>query len=635
VFSDSRKKLKIISSLVILLVITAMLPGGVGDALAQDNYAGRAVNPYLVDTFVDGQGQHIDRVIFPGRPPEIRAAAASIAGSDAAAGTRILSSIPAFDWSYGCSPTAAAMLFGYYDITGYSNMYAGPTNGGVCPMDNSVWGGGECPLSATHKGIDGRTTMGHVDDYWGDPDPFIGEWIEHAHGDCTGDFMGTSQSELGNADGSTTFYFNESGYPLYDYKGSEPDARDGCHGLRLFAESRGYSVVSNFSQYIYGYGDTVLNQLNGFTFSDYQSEIDAGRPVLIHVIGHTMFGYGYETTGQLVYLHDTWDHSAHTMTWGASYEGLQHFAVTVIQLGSTGGTNHPPETPSNPSPADGAAGVSIDSDLSWMGGDPDAGDTVTYDVYFGTSATPQRVSRNQPASTYDPGTLAYNTRYYWRIVARDNDGAPATGPLWDFSTQGAANSPPNMPGNPFPSNHGSGVDINTNLSWTGGDPDAGDTVSYDIYFGSSANLTEKESIGPYPANQSSISYDPPGLSYNTTYYWKIVAKDNHELIREGPVWDFTSGPIPMLSWNLPWGLDADPSAVNIWNYPETAVEVILLDLEASMPDGFLIWHYGGPGVGWQFYKKGWGASNTLEKLVPGRGYIAIVPSAGVWQIPQG
>jgi len=53
-----------------------------------------------------------------------------------------------------------------------------------------------------------------------------------------------------------------------------------------------------------------------------------------------------------------------------------------------------------------------------------------------------------------------------------------------------------------------------------------------------------------------------------------------------------------------------------------------------MPDGLLIWHYGGPVDGWQFYKKGWGTVNTLASLVPGEGYIAIVPAAAVWEIPQ-
>ena len=61
--------------------------------------------------------------------------------------------------------------------------------------------------------------------------------------------------------------------------------------------------------------------------------------------------------------------------------------------------------------------------------------------------------------------------------------------------------------------------------------------------------------------------------------------------------------------------------------------VTLNDVEWSMPPGLLIWHYGGPTEGWRFYKKGWGAVNTLGTLTPGKGYICIVPTASVWEIP--
>jgi hypothetical protein len=51
-----------------------------------------------------------------------------------------LSDVPAFDWSYGCSATSGAMMAGYYDRTGYDDMYTGPNNGGVCPLNNGTWG---------------------------------------------------------------------------------------------------------------------------------------------------------------------------------------------------------------------------------------------------------------------------------------------------------------------------------------------------------------------------------------------------------------------------------------------------------------------------------------------------------------
>ncbi len=103
-------------------------------------------------------------------------------------------------------------------------------------------------------------------------------------------------------------------------------------GFTIIFESRGYTVVSHFNQYIYGWEGNTL----GFTFAQFKQQIDAGRPVLIQVEGHTMLGMGYNDTGSLVYLHDTWDYSTHQMTWGGSYSGMAHYAVGVIQLQPVG-----------------------------------------------------------------------------------------------------------------------------------------------------------------------------------------------------------------------------------------------------------------------------------------------------------
>ncbi|TSA28506.1 PKD domain-containing protein [bacterium] len=291
---------------------------------------------YIVRTFIDEDGNSIDEIIVPGRPPaDHREPAVELPDPSLSDAINILSNVPAFDWSYGCSATSGAMISGYYDNGSYPNMYTGPTNGGVVPMDNSIWGSGECPLSATHQGYDGLTVRGHVDDYWSyygsTVDPYYGNWTEHGYADCTADYMGTNQYiNWQNTDGSTTFYNYTNGAPLYDYTSCEPGHKDGCHGLREFFESRGYSIQANgnYSQYIYGYNGNT----QGFTFNQFKAEIDAGRTVMIQVAGHSMVGFGYDDSTNLVYLHDTWDYSNHTMTWGGSYSGMQHYGVSVFIL---------------------------------------------------------------------------------------------------------------------------------------------------------------------------------------------------------------------------------------------------------------------------------------------------------------
>jgi hypothetical protein len=121
-----------------------------------------------------------------------------------------------------------------------------------------------------------------------------------------------------------------------------------------------------------------------------------------------------------------------TVSYGAGGED-----VWLMKLGPEGRVqNVPPNIPSDPSPANHATDGSIDARLSWIGGDPDAGNAVTYNVYFGTSPTAPvaLVSHNQTGTSYAPGTLAYNTTYYWKIVATDNHGTSTAGPLWDFTT---------------------------------------------------------------------------------------------------------------------------------------------------------------------------------------------------------
>lgn len=278
-------------------------------------------------------GKEAVTIKVPGTPPSgLRMPAAEPTESAV-----ILNNVPAYDWSFGCSATSGAMMAGYYDNNGYPDIYTGPANGGMAPMNNSVWGtaliNGEirslCPLSATRQGLDGRTDRGHVDDFWivsgsNDPDPYITNgWTPHPYADCTGDFMKTNQSAYNNSDGSTIFTFYVDNSPF-----SAVSQGDGGYGLKLFFESKGCTVTRYFNQYIAGHGGNA----NGFSFEDYKYMIDMGMPVLIQVAGHTMLGLGYDVTGNTVILHDTWDYLNHSMTWGGTYAGMQHYAVTVVEF---------------------------------------------------------------------------------------------------------------------------------------------------------------------------------------------------------------------------------------------------------------------------------------------------------------
>ncbi len=252
----------------------------------------------------------------------------------------MLSNVPTSNWTYGCSNTAAGMIFGYYDRIGYSNMYTGPANGGVAPLTDL---GNQTSLIATKNGFDGRSINGHVDDYWISlgsslTDPWESNWAEHSW-DSVADFMGSNQLKWDfvgsdgirdyNRDGITALFSYNGPQKLYDYI---PSSLAGMpqtalsHGMRLFAESRGYSVIENYTQKIDVFFD------GGFSFDDYMAEIDAGFPVMVQLSGHSVTGVGYLEDTQTVYLHDTWGDYLASMPWGGSYSGMDHIAVTAMHL---------------------------------------------------------------------------------------------------------------------------------------------------------------------------------------------------------------------------------------------------------------------------------------------------------------
>jgi hypothetical protein len=97
-------------------------------------------------------------------------------------------------------------------------------------------------------------------------------------------------------------------------------------------------------------------------------------------------------------------------------------------------TNSPPNTPSNQNPTNSSTGTSTNADLTWTCTDPN-NDPLKYDIYFGTTSSPPKVVSNQTSTTYDPGTMSYSTKYFWKIVAWDNHSASTSGPKWSFTIQ--------------------------------------------------------------------------------------------------------------------------------------------------------------------------------------------------------
>jgi hypothetical protein len=215
-----------------------------------------------------------------------------------------LAGTPDYSWYAGCFGTACGNLMGYWDRHGFPDFYAGPTAGGVAPLNDFGTNRGIRSLWASRAGFDGRPANqpGHIDDYWswyrsdGDfsyestaMDPYvISNRAEHLP-DCIGDFIGLSQRKWsnmngecdGNIDAYSFVYWDATGNRRVNYTPTVPPGLpvvDIQSGLRAWTEFRG-SKADVFTQLADFNPQTPAGK--GFTFADVKAEIDAGYPFMV------------------------------------------------------------------------------------------------------------------------------------------------------------------------------------------------------------------------------------------------------------------------------------------------------------------------------------------------------------------
>ncbi len=227
---------------------------------------------------------------------------------------------------------------------------------------------------------------------------------------------------------------------------------------------------------------------------------------------------------------------------------------------TTRASNTPPFPPESPHPISGQSGVQLNATLFWGAGDID-NDVLTFDVYLGTSPNPPLVAEDVLQPEYTPGVLAPDTPYYWRVVASDGL-AETSGPTWTFTTR-EANGQPVIPYNPNPVHGADNVSLDPGLTWSCFDPDA-DPLTFDVYFGTDSN---PPLAGP---GLTTRSYDPGTLLPNTSYFWRVMARDPLGAQSDGPVWTFrtranNSPPNPAFNPSPPNGGIAFPLSVLTWS----------------------------------------------------------------------
>lgn len=181
--------------------------------------------------------------------------------------------------------------------------------------------------------------------------------------------------------------------------------------------------------------------------------------------------------------------------------------------------------PANPTPAVDAvvpfSGTTYN--LNWEGTT-----TTTWDVYAGTKEKPGLAKAGVTGNTY-----AFNTTeggdYYWYVVTKDENGMASTSPTWHFFI----NNAPTVPKLKTPAANAVDFSVVGALTWSVTDPE-GDPMTYDVYLGTTNNPALIKS------DVADSTYSPAMLPA-TTYYWKVVAKDNHGASSTSAVGSFTTG----------------------------------------------------------------------------------------------
>ncbi|MHC4242943.1 MAG: LamG domain-containing protein [Planctomycetota bacterium] len=191
-----------------------------------------------------------------------------------------------------------------------------------------------------------------------------------------------------------------------------------------------------------------------------------------------------------------------------------------------------------PTPADGTIYQDIWVNISWSPGDF----AVSHDIYLGdnfddVNAGAESTFVGNQSETYIvvgfpgfpfPDGLVPGTTYYWRIdeVNDTEPNSPWIGPVWSFSI------PPKTAYAPDPANSAESVNLNVQLSWTGGF----ESKLHTMYFGNIFDDVNNATVG---LPLGTATYNPGPLELAKTYYWRVDEFDGFDTYK-GSVWSFTT-----------------------------------------------------------------------------------------------
>lgn len=177
--------------------------------------------------------------------------------------------------------------------------------------------------------------------------------------------------------------------------------------------------------------------------------------------------------------------------------------------------------------------------FQWNASQDPEGDALSYRVQISDNVNFITVIENVTVSneTSTVITLEKGLSFYWRVKAIDvNNAESEYSEVSQFLTEGdpESNHLPFIPEliSPVMATTISGT--STTLSWKSSDLD-GDPLNFDVYLDTNTDPTTKVS-----ENQTLTTFEATNLVANTTYYFKIVVKDDKGGATIGSVWNFST-----------------------------------------------------------------------------------------------
>ena len=196
----------------------------------------------------------------------------------------LIPGVPAYEWRYGCGPTALGMVLGYYDINSYPDIFPGDASTQT-PLVN------QCIASTDHYN-DYAIPLDYYPNLLADvSEPPAGD--EHSN-NCIADFMFTSRSSYAN---------------YYGWSWSSDLA----------------SAFDNYLLHVSSYqGLLYSHYLSSFSFNAFIFEMLSNKPMmaLVHTDGDgntdhfiTLVGYRQQSGMNYYACYHTWDQLVHWYEW--------------------------------------------------------------------------------------------------------------------------------------------------------------------------------------------------------------------------------------------------------------------------------------------------------------------------------